>query len=116
MRIADVWNYVHPIYYTVEGRTIRLIPDNYEGDLSLLYFARPEAVTPSMVANDIIRAYPNLYLAATLFEAFQWLRDADNALGWLAKYRSAAYGANQTASGLRHAGGTIRVTTRQPLP
>lgn len=105
-----------PRWYTIEGDQIRVAPAGWAGDISILYYKRPTPISSSNTTNAILTAYPNLYLAAVLFEAFSFQKDGETATGWLARYRSAASGVNRSASATRHGGGKLRTQPRVPLP
>ncbi len=105
-----------PRYYTVEGPDIRVAPGGWKGKLDLLYYARPQAIDTTNPTNAMLTAYPMLYLASALFEAFSFMRNGDAASSWLSKYRSQCTGVNKTASKSRHGGGKIRTQLRTPIP
>jgi len=112
---ATRYNYADtgsPRWYTVEGDQIRVAPSGWAGTLSALYYKRPTGISSSNTENAILTAYPNLYLAAVLFEAFSFLKDGESAQGWLARYRSAASGVNRSAAATRHGGGKLRSQPR----
>ena len=101
-----------PRWYSVEGDQIRVAPSGWAGTLSALYYKRPAGISSSNTTNDILTAYPNLYLAATLFEAFSFLNDGERSTGWLGRYRSSASGVNRSATATRHGGGKLRSQPR----
>lgn len=105
-----------PRWYTIEGEDIRVAPAGWDGDLSVLYYARPTAITSSTPTNAVLTTYPNLYLTAALFEAFSFLKDGESAQGWLGRYRAAASGVNRSATGVRHGGGSLKSQPRVPMP
>lgn len=103
LAVPDTGN---PRWYTIEGSTIRTAPSGYTGDFRILYYAKPDGITSSNTTNVVLTARPNLYLSATLFEAFTFLRDGESAAGHLARYRSLVSGANRTQKANRRAGKT----------
>ena len=96
----------NPRWYTIEGNTIRTAPGGYTGNLRILYYARPSGITSSNTTNVVLTARPSIYLAATLFEAFSFMRDAV-AQSHLARFRSSVSGANRTQRANRRGGKTI---------
>ena len=110
---ADTGN---PRWYTIETGQIKVAPSGYDGDLTVVYYARPAGVTSTNISNDVLLAYPNLYLAACLFEAFTFIRDGESATGWLTRYRSSATGVNMSATGVRAGGNPLRIIPRNALP
>ena len=105
-----------PRWYTIEGDQVRVAPAAWAGDISVLYYKRPTGISSVSTTNDVLTAYPNLYFAAVLFEAFSFLKDGETAQGWLGRFRSAASGVNRSASASRHGGGKLRTQPRVPVP
>lgn len=105
-----------PLFYTIEGSQLRVAPAGWAGDLNLLHYAKPAGISSSNPTNDMLTAYPLLYLSASLFEAFSFIRNGDMASSWLAKYRSQASGINRSASKVRHGGGKLKSQPRIAIP
>jgi len=85
-----------PLRYTVVGTQIRVSPPQV-ANLMLVYYAKPTAISVETPNNDVLTAYPSLYIAATLFEAFLWMREEGSAVQHLARAKSAIDGANRVA-------------------
>lgn len=97
----------NPRWYTVEGSTIKTAPGGYDGDLNIVYYAKPTGISSSSPTNDVLTAFPELYLHATLFEAFSFTQHGEAAGGWLGRYRSTVSGINRSMKGTRHGGGKL---------
>lgn len=72
-----------PIYFTVEGDEIRLIPapaESLEG--TLLYYTQIPALSDSATTNWLLTGHPDIYLYGTLLEAAPFLRDDERIPVW----------------------------------
>lgn len=92
-------------FYTIEGRKIKTAPGGYTGNLNILYYAKPDAVTQINPTNVVLTAWPNLYLYATLIEVFNTMNADDKAQKHLGLLRSAISGINRTATAIEYGGG-----------
>lgn len=104
-----------PCFYTVEGSSLK-INGSHSGDVTLLYYQRPPAITSDNTENDVLTKHPMVYLEATLFYAFTFIRDMEMATGHLDLYRSAVDGANDTATSVRRSGAQTRIRPRVVIP
>jgi|GEM_PF-1147853 len=104
-----------PAFYTIEGTAIKVTP-TYTGSISLLYYKRFDALGPENTTNELLTAYPLLYLSGTLFEAFSFMQDADLAVQHFTRYRAHIAGINTSAHGRRFGGGPLKIRTRQGMP
>lgn len=82
--------------YTVIAGQIRIAPAQ-AASLSVVYYAKPAALTVENPTNAIATAYEAIYLSAMLFDAFLWMRDESTAVQHLAKAKSSIDGANRVA-------------------
>lgn len=89
-----------PQFYTVEGRLLTIAPAQ-AATLTATIYSRPAALTVENSTSTMLTAHPQLYLAATLFEAFTWLQNEGAAMAHLARYRAIAEGVNRGAQSLR---------------
>ena len=64
-----------PAFYRVIGKEIEITPFQAK-DFRLIYFNAPAALTDTSSENDILTAYPQLYLYASLIEAYFFTQDA----------------------------------------
>jgi len=98
-----------PQYYTVEAGTLKIAP---AGVATLLVTAltQPAALTVENPTSTVLTAHPMLYLNATLFEAFTFLRNAELAAAYLARYRSLVEGVNKTAQRRRMLSGAMALS------
>ncbi len=104
-----------PIYYTVEGSTLKLGP-TYSGNVTILIYKRFDPITSLNKNGDLIAAHGSAYLNATLFEASSFIQDVDTALGHLVRYRSQVSGINKSAKSVRHGGSNRRIRPRVAFP
>jgi len=104
-----------PVYYTVEGSTIKVVPSSSGETLNLLYCKRWPAITTGNPTGPVLAAHGYIYLEAALFEAFSWMQEVELALGHAARCRSMVQGANKTAGAMRYPG-PLRVRHRVPIP
>lgn len=104
-----------PVYYTIEGSTIRVVPSSGAETLTFAYYQRQPDLTSSAPTNNVLLAHDMIYLEACLVPAFTFIQAADQAVSHAAICRSLIQGANRTASAMRYAG-PLRVRHRQPIP
>lgn len=104
-----------PVYYTVEGSTISVVPSSGAETISLLYYRRLDPLSSGNPSNALLLSHDMIVLSAALYEAFSFMQAAEQALGHAARCRSMIQGANKTAAALRYAG-PLRVRHRQPIP
>lgn len=95
-----------PQYYTVEGVSLKVIPAGVT-NLRILYYEQPAALRVDSPTHDVLVAYPMIYLSATLFEAFTWMREVESAVAHLAKAKASIDGANRTAADMRILSGAM---------
>lgn len=96
-------------YYTVEQGTLKIAPAAAVS-LSVTIFTQPAALTVDASTSTTLTAFPMLYLDAVLHEAFTFLRNADLATAYLARYKSAVEGVNRTASHRRLLSGNMALS------
>lgn len=100
-----------PDFYTVEAGIIKLAP-SYVGDIKVSYWKRFTGLSIDNPTNDLLTAYPLVYLNACMYEAFSFMQEPNEALGWLARYRSQVAGLNKTATAARYPG-RMQIRTRR---
>jgi hypothetical protein len=70
-----------PAYFTVIGSQMRFYPNPGSGTSTLyadvVYYAKPTPLSATNATNNILNDYPDLYLHATLLQAYVWAKDAD---------------------------------------
>lgn len=86
-----------PTHYTVLGSEIEFnrVPNV---DVEILHYAAPAALSDSNTTNDVITAYPSLYLAAAMCEAAIFMKDPNMLTTWEGKYSAALNAANKKSS------------------
>ena len=79
-----------PLAYTIVGRSLRLAPvPDKAYTIRLVYYAEiPPLSQDKQPTNDLLLAYPNLYLYATLVESVGYLRTSVPASDWISLYAS----------------------------
>lgn len=100
--------------YTIVGRTIKTVPA-VDGVYTIGYYKKFPAITQDSITGPLIAAYPLLYLEATLYEAFTFIRDGELSVAHLTKYRGLVQAANGVAATFRTAG-PLRRRTRGAIP
>ena len=103
-----------PVYYTIRGTTLSVTP-SYDGDLSLSYYRRFDAITPSNTVEALLQSYGNLYLYLGLFSAFTWMQEAELAISHVTLARSMIEGINNK-SALARFPGPLRIRPRVLVP
>lgn len=103
-----------PIWFTIEGKTLELIP-SWDGDLDITYYRRFDAITSTNQTGPLIIQHGLAYLEAVLIEAFAWMANGDLSVGHAAKLRGLVKGYNRASSELRFSG-PLRVRQRQWVP
>lgn len=78
-----------PIYYTVEGASLKVTP-TYTGSITALYWQRFTAITSSNKTGSMLTEHPLAYFNGCMHEAFAFMQEADAAMAWLARYRTAS--------------------------
>lgn len=90
----------NPYFYTIEGRTLRLVP-SYTGSLAMVSYDKLAPVTLTAPTNALIEEHGLLYFNAVMFEAMSFQQEIELAGAWLARYRAMAAGINRAAADLR---------------
>ena len=75
-----------PMYYNVTAKMITVLPTALS-TYSLTYYAEPTALIADSDTNDVLLAYPDLYLYAALSEAFFYIQDGEMGQASKAKYK-----------------------------
>lgn len=72
-------------YYTIEGSNILLADKTATTDLIVLYHQKIPALTVSNTTNWLLTSHPDLYLYATLAEAYDVIKNESQAQKFLGK-------------------------------
>lgn len=77
-----------PAYASVEGEEFEYypIPDG-DYDVELTYYQKVPALSDAAPSNWVLADHPDLYLAGGLWQAFAFLKNAEMATLWEAKFR-----------------------------
>jgi hypothetical protein len=95
--------YSRPAIFTIDGTELSILsPDT--GSARLSYYARPALLESDPDTNAVLSTHGHVYLAASLIEAFGFLRDEAKTQEWVAKYMEAISGVNASAISARFAG------------
>ena len=85
-----------PMFYSVAGDTIEVQPNGADNEFTIDYFRRFEPL--SLVGtNDVLSAYPSIYLYAALVEGGAYTQDGELMTGADQKYQQLVIAANEDA-------------------
>lgn len=82
---ANYWFSTPSRYFTIEGSNIILSETATQNDIKVLYYAKIPALTVSNTTNWLLTAYPDIYLAASLSEAADNMKNEAEAGKWMQK-------------------------------
>ena len=68
-----------PYIFTITGSTLKIMPVDDTG-LKFDYYAKNTAISSTL--NWLFNNYPDFYYSGTLFEAYSFIKDPDNAAFW----------------------------------
>lgn len=105
-----------PGYYTIEQNVSLKVTPSYDGNLTVLYYKRDDALTSVNTSNTTLTTYPLVYLEGCLFEAFSFIQEPDLAMGHFARYRAIVAGINSSIASVRFGGGPLKVRPRARMP
>lgn len=94
-----------PSHYAIIGSEIEFnrVPNI---DMEIVYYAAPVALSDAATTNDVLAAYPDVYLAACMVEAGGFIKDAAMTAAWADRYTDALSRANRKSSRF-HTGGPM---------
>lgn len=97
-----------PTHYAVLSEEIEFncVPNV---DVEIVFFAEPTALSDSNTTNDVLTAYPQIYLAACMVEAGLYMVDDAMVAKWQGLYSDAVAAANRKSSKF-HTGGPMAVS------
>jgi hypothetical protein len=72
-------------YYTIEGSSIILSESTTSNNIKILYYQKIPALSISNTTNWLLTAHPDLYLAESLSEAYDVIKNEALAQKWLNK-------------------------------
>lgn len=72
-------------YYTIEGASIILSDQVTSNNVKILYYAKIPALTVSNTTNWLLTGHPDIYLYATLLEAYDIIKNDAQSQKWNAK-------------------------------
>lgn len=99
-----------PSMFTIEGTTLKVRPVDATG-LEFDYFQKIPTLV-SISTNWLMTAWPDLYLAGALTEAYLFNKDVENALVWKTRRDELAEEIRRLDFGSK--GGTVRVMAQTP--
>jgi hypothetical protein len=83
-------------YVVVTGRQLLFVnAPTVSGSIVGRYLAKEPALSGSVATNEILTQYPDLYLFASLIEAYDYLHDDSNLAKYVARFGEAMDAANQ---------------------
>lgn len=104
-----------PYYYTVKGLIIHVAPA-VACTINIDYYKFYAPSTTTAPSNPAIIEHGDIYLDFCLYESFSFEREAELALGHLARGRARVQGVNRNAIGKRYAGSKLTRKVRNPIP
>lgn len=93
-----------PLYYTIKGREL-WTSTAMNGDIQVLYYFKPAALSTTVTTNELFAAYPELYLTAAMIEAYDWISDDGEQAKAINKHNGFARSLNSAAKRTRYSGG-----------
>lgn len=93
-----------PLYYTIKGREL-WTSTAMDGDLQVLYYFKPDALSATNTTNELFAAYPELYLTAAMIEAQDWISDDAAQAKAINKHNGFVRALNSAAKRTRYSGG-----------
>ncbi len=92
-----------PRFFTVIGGQIEFdrTPDS-SYPLQVVYYKKPDPITPTNQTNVVITDYSNIYLYGALHQLFLWSEDLDEAVKYAGKFQDAIKGANRSDKKARY--------------
>lgn len=92
-----------PSHYTVLGSEIEFnrVPNV---DVEILHYAAPAPLSDTATSNDVLTAYPQVYLAACMIEAGLYMIDDAMVSKWQSLYADAVSAANRKSTKFHAAG------------
>jgi hypothetical protein len=72
-------------YYTIEGSSVILSESTTSNNIKILYYQKIPALSISNTTNWLLTAHPDLYLAESLSEAYDVIKNEALAQKWLNK-------------------------------
>ena len=97
-----------PYGYTIQANALEVRPVNGNQSLTITYFFRPTTlVGGDSNTNAILTAFPQLYIAAMLYEIASYERDRDEQALQLNAFNTEIMSINEQASDARMSGGTM---------
>ena len=100
-----------PVIYTIEGDQVLFgpVPDAAY-TINIIYYSRlPSLITNS--TNWLMTNHPNIYLFATLIEAFFYTQDAEQIARYTQRYNEGLNQLQQQDDRATHSGSALRVRT-----
>lgn len=64
-----------PVYYSIVGTDIEVVPTQTSATLDILYYAKIPALSDSNTTNWLLTAWPDLYLSECLRQCAIWTKD-----------------------------------------
>jgi hypothetical protein len=98
-----------PLYYTIVGNQIRLLPNpdtSYTAEM--VYYAKIPALSDSNTTNWLLTAHPDIYLYGTLIQSAPYLKDDSRTAIWADLYRKAVEDAHRADDRALFAGAVLK--------
>lgn len=102
-----------PLYYTIVGNQIRLLPNpdtSYTAEM--VYYAKIPALSDSNTTNWLLTAHPDVYLYGTLIQSAPYLKDDSRTAIWADLYRKAVEDAHRADDRALFAGAVLKARAK----
>lgn len=117
---AIPWNAGQPVYYSIVGQQMELMPFPEDPDvaavipdLELAYYQRQTLGSGASDTTTVLTVKPSLYIYGSLLHAAPYLRDDPRMQTWASYYESGIESANAEAEAVRTQGSRLQARYRR---
>lgn len=103
-----------PVHYTITGNTLTTYPNGGAGGVTMIYYAKPQALDAGNPSNWLYAKSPRLYLYAALVESAPFLGDDQRLQTWNALYQQALDALQKSDERKRYGTSVCRVAGATP--
>jgi len=100
-----------PLFYSVIGSDLEVVPEQTACDLSAIYFRKIPALSDSVTTNWLLDVAPDLYLYASLVESAPFLKDDERVALWDALYSNRCMDFAKSSEEDQYAGSPLIVSS-----
>lgn len=98
-----------PTHYTVTGNTLTTYPNGGTGDVTMIYYAKPQALDAGNASNWLLAKSPQTYLYGALCESAPFLQDDARLQTWNALFQNSIDDLHKADERKRYATSVSRV-------